>query len=163
MASSVVMNSLLEGEGVAGEQAVIEHSHLEGSWSVGRASFVSQIHSFADLAVADEIAVQEVAADGSLTVSVLDTVLKGVPCSTTHKVGDSCTLVVRPEACSVQESGLFPSEVTLSTFMGSYQLYELDLQGSKFTVHENNPKNKHIYQAGEYTHLSMDIADIHVI
>ena len=107
--------------------------------------------------------VQEVAADGSLTVSVLDTVLKGVPCSTAHKAGDPCTLVVRPEACSVQESGLFSAEVTLSTFMGSYQLYELDLQGSKFTVHENNPKNKRIYQAGEHTHLSMDIADIHVI
>ena len=107
--------------------------------------------------------VREVAGDGNLTVSVMDAVLKGVPCSTTHKVGDSCTLVVRPEACSVQESGLFPAEVTLSTFMGSYQLYELDLQGSKFTVHENNPKNKHIYQAGEHTHLSMDIADIHVI
>ena len=30
MAHSVVMNSLLEGEGSAGEQAVIEHSHLEG-------------------------------------------------------------------------------------------------------------------------------------
>ena len=61
MAHSVVMNSLLEGEGSAGEQAVIEHSHLEGAWSIGRASFVSQIHSFTDLAVADAIAVQEVA------------------------------------------------------------------------------------------------------
>ena len=70
MASSVVMNSLLEGEGVAGEQAVIEHSHLEGSWSVGRASFVSQIHSFADLAVADEIAVQEVAAGAGSCVLI---------------------------------------------------------------------------------------------
>ena len=54
------MNSLITGEGCAGEHSVIEHSKLEGSWSIGKTSFVSQIHSFPDIAVCDETAVQEV-------------------------------------------------------------------------------------------------------
>ena len=107
--------------------------------------------------------VQTVHPDGTLSVALLDTVLEHVPCQRTHQSGDACTLVIRPEACSVREDGLFQAEVSLSTFMGSYQLYELDLLGSRFTVHENNPKTKRIYQVGETTHLALDIRDIHVI
>lgn len=55
------MNSLIGGEGEAGEQSVIEHSRLEGAWKIGHTSFVSQIHSFTDLDVKDEVAVQEIA------------------------------------------------------------------------------------------------------
>ena len=101
--------------------------------------------------------------DGSISVALLDTVLEHIPCDKPHQVGQPCTLVIRPEACSVRQDGLFEAEVTLSTFMGSYQLYELDLNGNKFTVHENNPKTKRIYQAGETTRLALDIMDIHVI
>ena len=61
MAQSVVMNSLISGEGEAGEQSVIEHSRLEGAWRIGHTSFVSQIHSFTDLEVKNEVAVQEIA------------------------------------------------------------------------------------------------------
>ena len=107
--------------------------------------------------------VQAVHPDGTLSVALLDTVLEHVPCQRPHQSGDACTLVIRPEACSVREDGLFQAEVSLSTFMGSYQLYELDLLGSRFTVHENNPKTKRIYQVGETTHLALDIRDIHVI
>lgn len=55
------MNSLISGEGEAGEQSVIEHSRLEGAWRIGHTSFVSQIHSFTDLEVKNEVAVQEIA------------------------------------------------------------------------------------------------------
>ena len=61
VAHSVVMNSLISGEGEAGEQSVIEHSRLEGTWKIGHTSFVSQIHSFTDLEVKNEVAVQEIA------------------------------------------------------------------------------------------------------
>jgi len=47
--------------------------------------------------------------------------------------------------------------------MGSYQLYELEIQGSRFTVHENTPKNKHIFKPGETAFLDLDIADTHAI
>jgi iron(III) transport system ATP-binding protein len=77
--------------------------------------------------------------------------------------GDPCTLIIRPEACSVQGNGVFPVRVMLSTFMGSYQLYELELQGMTITVHENNPKNKRIYEAGEEAFLVLDSSDLHIV
>ena len=99
----------------------------------------------------------------SLTVSVMDKTFAGIPCDRGFKPGAPCTLIIRPEACTVRESGLLQAKVTLSTFMGSYQLYELEIQGSRFTVHENNPKNKHIFKPGETAFLDLDIADIHAI
>ena len=107
--------------------------------------------------------VRTIREDGRLDVEVLGRMLTGVRSEQQHKEGDPCTLVIRPEACTLNEQGLFEAEVTLSTFMGSYQLYELRLQDSTFTVHENNPKNKTIYQAGDRIGLAMDISDIHVI
>ena len=47
--------------------------------------------------------------------------------------------------------------------LGLYQLYELDINGERFTVHENNPKNKHIFQSGEKAYLDLNIADTHAI
>ena len=99
----------------------------------------------------------------SLTVATLGKELRGVPCYRSFNTGDSCTIIIRPEACSVQEKGLLEAKVTLSTFMGSYQLYELDIEGNRFTVHENNPKNKHIFRQGEKAFLELDIADTHAI
>lgn len=77
------------------------------------------------------------------------------------KPGDPCTLVIRPEACHIAEQGLIPVELTLSTFMGSYQYYEAKCGDDTVMVHENNPKNKKEYQAGENRYLNLDIADIY--
>ncbi len=77
------------------------------------------------------------------------------------KAGDPCTLVIRPEACHIAEQGLIPVELTLSTFMGSYQYYEAVCGDDTVMVHENNPKNKKEYQAGENRYLNLDVADIY--
>ena len=108
--------------------------------------------------------VQEVNRDGTVRILVEDVLLDRVPVGErTYRSGEKCTLVIRPEACSVQEKGVFEAEVTLSTFMGAYQLYELELYGSKLTIHENNPKTKRIYKIGERARIELDISDIHII
>lgn len=108
--------------------------------------------------------VQEVNRDGTVRILVEDVLLDCVPVGErTYRSGEKCTLVIRPEACSVQAKGVFEAEVTLSTFMGAYQLYELELFGSKFTIHENNPKTKRIYKIGERARIELDISDIHII
>ena len=108
--------------------------------------------------------VQEVNRDGTVRILVEDVLLDRVPVGErTYRSGEKCTLVIRPEACSVQAKGVFEAEVTLSTFMGAYQLYELELFGSKFTIHENNPKTKRIYKIGERARIELDISDIHII
>ncbi len=108
--------------------------------------------------------VQEVNRDGTVRILVEDVLLDRVPVGErTYRSGEKYTLVIRPEACSVQAKGVFEAEVTLSTFMGAYQLYELELFGSKFTIHENNPKTKRIYKIGERARIELDISDIHII
>ena len=107
---------------------------------------------------------QEVNREGTVRILVEDVLLDRVPVGErTYRSGEKCTLVIRPEACSVQAKGVFEAEVTLSTFMGAYQLYELELFGSKFTIHENNPKTKRIYKIGERARIELDISDIHII
>lgn len=103
--------------------------------------------------------------DGKLDVELYGKVLSGVMGGNrTYEKGDDCSLVVRPEACSVQENGgLYDIDVTLSTFMGSYQLYEVQLGGKTFTVHENNPKNKKIMKAGDKARLVVEVSDVHAI
>ncbi len=98
-----------------------------------------------------------------LTIETMGKQLKNIPSDRRFEPGEKCTVIVRPEACSVRESGLLEATVTLSTFMGSYQLYELQIDGRRFTVHENNPKNKHIFKSGETAFLHLDIADTHAI
>jgi iron(III) transport system ATP-binding protein len=108
--------------------------------------------------------VEEIGDDGTLTVSLHGVVLKGVASGRKYKVGDECLLVIRPEACSVKDDGgFFDVTVTLSTFMGSYQLYEVDLGGKTFIIHENNPKNKNIKDIGDKARLVVDVSDIHAI
>lgn len=108
--------------------------------------------------------ISKVGNDSKVSVELLGTVLDGIPTDGRNfKVGESCTLIIRPEACTVEKDGLFKAKVTLSTFMGSYQLYELNLQGNTFTVHENNPKNKITYDVGETTGISLDLSDVHII
>ncbi|MBQ8080926.1 MAG: ABC transporter ATP-binding protein [Clostridia bacterium] len=101
--------------------------------------------------------------DDGISVSVLDMEISGIKTDREFVVGDECTLVIRPEACTVQEKGLLSAKVVFSTFMGSYQLYELEVGGNRFTVHENNPKNQHIYETGETARIELDVADIHAI
>ena len=98
-----------------------------------------------------------------VNVDVLGQELRGIPSEKQFKQGDHCTIIIRPEACSVQAQGLLEAKVVFSTFMGSYQLYELDINGEQFTVHENNPKNKRIFHSGEAACLELDIADMHAI
>lgn len=56
---SILMNSLLENQGDVGEETVIEHSHLQGDWKIGRRVFCSGLRSFPNLRIKDGMVVQE--------------------------------------------------------------------------------------------------------
>ena len=43
------------------------------------------------------------------------------------KAGETATLVLRPEGVSLSEKGLLEGTVTLSTFMGAYQYYQMNV------------------------------------
>ncbi len=81
----------------------------------------------------------------------------------TGGAGDSCTMVVRPEACHISDEGLLPVEISVSAFMGSYQYYEAKCGDDMVMIHENNPKNKKAYEVGERGYLMLDIADVYCL
>ena len=79
------------------------------------------------------------------------------------QTGSQYTVVLRPEAASLADQGGMPCEVVLSCFMGSYQNYHVKVGDTLVKLEEHNPKNKRIYQVGEFCSLVFDPASVHVL
>ena len=79
------------------------------------------------------------------------------------EVGKDYTIVLRPEAAALAESGGLPCKVVLSCFMGSYQNYHVQVGDTLVKLNDPNPKNKRIYQVGESCHLTFDPENVHVL
>ena len=77
--------------------------------------------------------------------------------------GADTTVVLRPESTMLRDEGYFPVEVVVSNFMGAYQLYHVMLGNVKLIIHEYNPKDKKIYQAGETAYIDFAPGDAHCI
>ena len=77
--------------------------------------------------------------------------------------GASTTVVLRPESTMLRDEGYFPVEVVVSNFMGAYQLYHVMLGNVKLIIHEYNPKDKKIYQAGQTAYIDFAPGDAHCI
>ena len=57
-------------------------------------------------------------------------------------------LVIRPEGATLAEQGLLEGTVTLSTFMGSYQYYQVMVGNMEIQITDYNPVNRRIYEVG---------------
>ena len=77
--------------------------------------------------------------------------------------GEEATLVLRPEAVALSETGQLSCTVTLSTFMGAYQYYQADVGGLTVQVTDYNPVNKKIYQVGDKAFLSFDSQGVYIL
>ena len=77
--------------------------------------------------------------------------------------GDSCKIVLRPESITLADQGVLPCTVTLSTFMGSYQYYQVDINGMMIKITEYNPKNRKLYEAGDKAYLNFESNNLHIL
>ena len=77
--------------------------------------------------------------------------------------GDSCKIVLRPESITLADQGVLPCTVTLSTFMGSYQYYQVDINGMMIKITEYNPKNRKLYEAGDKAYLNFESHNLHIL
>lgn len=77
--------------------------------------------------------------------------------------GDPCKIVLRPESITLADQGVLPCTVTLSTFMGSYQYYQADVNGMMIKITEYNPKNRKLYQAGDKAYLNFESDNLHIL
>ncbi len=79
------------------------------------------------------------------------------------KAGDDTMLVIRPEAVSLAEEGILEVTVTLSTFMGAYQYYQVRLGHMEIQITDYNPVNKRIYEEGEKAYLDFDPKGVYIL
>lgn len=101
--------------------------------------------------------------DGSNAVLEIEGQKLTIPDAAEHEIGKECTLVLRPEAAFVADSGVLPCKVVVSCFMGSYQNYHVMVGDTLVKITESNPKHKKIYPVGAEVYLDFDIADTHVL
>ena len=79
------------------------------------------------------------------------------------RVGDKSELVIRPEAAKLSETGVLEGTVTLSTFMGSYQYYQMLVDGMEIQITDYNPVNRRIYEVGEKAFLEFDPRGVYIL
>ena len=79
------------------------------------------------------------------------------------KAGEESTLVIRPEAVVLSEKGLLEATVTLSTFMGSYQYYQVMVGDMEVQITDYNPVNRRIYEVGEKAYLDFDPKGVYIL
>ena len=78
-------------------------------------------------------------------------------------VGETRTLVIRPESITLEDEGKIPCEVILSNFMGSYHYYQVKVGESIIKIQIFNPKNKKIYKEGDRCYMAFASNSIHIL
>ena len=79
------------------------------------------------------------------------------------KAGETATLVLRPEGVSLSEKGLLEGTVTLSTFMGAYQYYQMMVGDIEIQITDYNPVNRRIDEVGEKAYLDFDPKGVYIL
>ena len=77
--------------------------------------------------------------------------------------GEKRTVMLRPEGVRVSEKGIVPCKVTLSCFMGSYQLYHVSTADGLIKIHDNHPVGRRAFEAGEEAFLAFEPIDTHLM
>ena len=80
-----------------------------------------------------------------------------------RKPGEEAVLVLRPEAVILADTGQLPCEVTLSTFMGAYQYYQVRAGQVTVQITDYNPVNKRIFRTGESAFLDFDTDGVYIL
>ncbi|WP_191016709.1 ABC transporter ATP-binding protein [Treponema zioleckii] len=79
------------------------------------------------------------------------------------KEGSSVSLVLRPENLKLSDSGTLKGKVVLSTFMGAYQYYQVDVDGKIVQITDYNPLNRKTYGFGETAYLDFDPSGVYIL
>lgn len=79
------------------------------------------------------------------------------------KTGDNATLIIRPEGATLSQQGILEGTVTLSTFMGAYQYYQMELGGMEIQITDYNPVNHRIFEVGEKAFLDFDPRGVYIL
>ncbi|MFI3257377.1 MAG: ABC transporter ATP-binding protein [Spirochaetales bacterium] len=101
-------------------------------------------------------------ADETVSLNIHGTTL-ALPTQQKLEPGKTCEIVLRPESVSLGDKGVLPCKVEVSTFMGSYQYYQVRVEDALFTVTEYNPKSKKCYAEGDRAYMIFDPESVHIL
>ena len=79
------------------------------------------------------------------------------------KVGETYTIVLRPESAGLAPEGALQCKVVLSCFMGAYQNYHVMVGDTQVKLTDYDPKNHHIYQVGDTCALTFRPDGVHIL
>lgn len=79
------------------------------------------------------------------------------------KSGDLCKIVLRPESVVLKDSGKIQCSVTVSTFMGAYQYYQVIADNTLVKITDYNPRARKIYNVGDTAYLEFNNSDLHIL
>ncbi len=79
------------------------------------------------------------------------------------KVGETYTIVLRPESAGLAPEGALKCKVVLSCFMGAYQNYHVMVGETLVKLTDYDPKNHHIYQVGDTCALTFRPDGVHIL
>jgi iron(III) transport system ATP-binding protein len=101
-------------------------------------------------------------ADGKATIDTGKLRLK-VDYDGKRAKGETCKIVLRPEAISIGEHGKLTAKVTMSTFMGNVQEYQVLVGDQELRVEDANPQGRRVYKEGDEVRIDFNEANIHMI
>lgn len=79
------------------------------------------------------------------------------------KGGDRVKVVIRPESITVGDTGKYEGTITLSTFMGNVQEYNVYVGENNIFVEVSNPSGKRIYSESDKVKLDIQEESLHLI
>ena len=79
------------------------------------------------------------------------------------KVGETYTIVLRPESAGLAPEGALQCKVVLSCFMGAYQNYHVMVGDTLVKLTDYDPKNHHIYRVGDTCALIFRPDGVHIL
>ena len=79
------------------------------------------------------------------------------------KVGETYTIVLRPESAGLAPEGALQCKVVLSCFMGAYQNYHVMVGETLVKLTDYDPKNHHLYQVGDTCALTFRPDGVHIL
>ena len=79
------------------------------------------------------------------------------------KVGETYTIVLRPESAGLAPEGALQCKVVLSCFMGAYQNYHVMVGDTLVKLTDYDPKNHHIDQVGDTCALTFRPDGVHIL
>lgn len=106
--------------------------------------------------------VLEEVANGTANVLIGDTMVQ-VDTPDKRKKGESCRIVLRPEAVVIGDSGALKCQVELSCFMGSYQEYHVRVGETLVRITDSCPVNKKIYKVGDSVFIGFNKECAHLL